>query len=153
MIFALWQIHVCFAFQWLCVCVGGGTGFSIAFRLSICHSVEKWLLHGNSISHICWQWPKEDLYWFWGSKAQRSKSDFKLCTISTQLLFYLLTCNNDTSHKCCLWPEEDVYQVLILGSRGQKSKLDFVFELCTVSAPLLSVLLTYNNDTSLLGFL
>ena len=46
-------------------------------------SAKKWFLHNNSFSFwlkmmilhicICWQWPKENCYWFMGSKGQREK--------------------------------------------------------------------------------
>ena len=45
-----------------------------------CLSVEMWFLHNNSFSfwlemmkHMCWPWPKENRYWFMGSKGQREK--------------------------------------------------------------------------------
>ena len=49
-----------------------------------------------------------------GSKGQgvqrsRSNSDFKLCTVSTKLLHYILTYNYDTSHMSRAWPKEDLY--------------------------------------------
>ena len=46
---------------------------------------------------------------FWVNRS-RSHSDYKLCTVSTRKLHYLLTYNNDTSHMSWSWPKLDLYR-------------------------------------------
>ena len=55
-----------------------------------------------------------------GQKS-RSSSDFELCTVSSQLLYYLLTYDDDTWRMCYLWPVEPI----LIGVK--RSKVQFKF--------------------------
>ena len=100
------------------------------------------LAYNDDTSHMCWTWPEEDLYWFWGQKVKGwgqfgLQTFYHFCSITLFLVAYI----DYTSHRLTMtWGGP----LLILGWKGQRSRSNLDFKLFTVSARQL----TYNDDTS-----